>query len=208
MWLPILLTVVIGYLLGNLNGAVCISNLVAHEDVRTQGSGNAGLTNFIRVYGASKGLGVIVIDGGKAAVACLVGGLLLKPYGMYQEGLAVGGLAVMVGHVFPVLLGFKGGKGILSGFFVAITVDWRVALLILAVFAVAYFTTQYVSLGSVLGSVAFGVGFTIFYHDNWIMLVCGLLMAALATFMHRENIKRLLKKQERKTNLFGKGSKQ
>ena len=208
MWLPVLLIAVIGYLLGNLNGAVCISNLVAHEDVRSQGSGNAGLTNFIRVYGAGKSLSVIAIDGGKATVACLVGGLLLKPYGMELEGMAIGGAAVMLGHVFPVLLGFKGGKGILSGFFVAITLDWRVALLILAVFAVAYFTTQYVSLGSVLASITFGVGFVIFYHDNWILMVCGLLMAALATFMHRENIKRLLKKQERKTNLFGKGSKQ
>lgn len=208
MWLSILLTVVIGYLLGNLNGAVCISHLVAHEDVRSQGSGNAGLTNFIRVYGASKGLGVIAIDGGKAVAACLVGGLLLKPYGMYQAGLAIGGAAVMLGHVFPVLLGFKGGKGILSGFFVAITLDWRVALMILAVFAVAYFSTQYVSLGSVLASVTFGVGFVIFYYNNWIVMVCGLLMAALATFMHRENIRRLLNKQERKTNLFGKGSKQ
>ena len=207
MWLSILLTVVIGYLLGNLNGAVCISHLVAHEDVRSQGSGNAGLTNFIRVYGASKGLGVIAIDGGKAVAACLVGGLLLKPYGMYQAGLAIGGAAVMLGHVFPVLLGFKGGKGILSGFFVAITLDWRVALMILAVFAVAYFSTQYVSLGSVLASVTFGVGFVIFYYNNWIVMVCGLLMAALATFMHRENIRRLLNKQERKTNLFGKGSK-
>lgn len=208
MWLPILLTVVIGYLLGNLNGAVCISHLVAHEDVRQQGSGNAGLTNFIRVYGASKGLGVIVIDGGKAAVACLVGGLLLKPYGMYLEGMAIGGAAVMLGHVFPALLGFKGGKGILSGLFIAISIDWRIALLILAVFAIAYFATQYVSLGSVLASITFGVGFVIFHHDNWIVMLCGVLMAALATFMHRQNIVRLLKKQERKTNLFGKGSKQ
>lgn len=208
MWLPILLIIVIGYLLGNLNGAVCISHLVAHEDVRTQGSGNAGLTNFIRVYGAGKALSVIAIDGGKAAAACLVGGLLLNPYGLYQEGMAIGGAAVMLGHVFPVLLGFKGGKGILSGFFVALTVDWRVALIILGVFAIAYFTTQYVSLGSVLGSVAFGVGFLILYYDNLIVMLCGIFMAALATIMHRENIKRLLHKQERKTNLFGKGSKQ
>ena len=208
MWLPILLTIIIGYLLGNLNGAVCISYLVAHEDVRTQGSGNAGLTNFIRVYGAGKALSVILIDGGKAAASCLVGGLLLKPYGMFQEGMAIGGAAVMLGHVFPVLLGFKGGKGILSGFFVALTLDWRVALVILGVFAVAYLTTRYVSLGSVLGAIGFGVGFGIFYHDNLTVLLCGIFMAALATYMHRENIKRLLKGQERKTNLFGKGSKQ
>lgn len=208
MWLPIILTVVIGYLLGNLNGAVCVSRLVAHEDVRSQGSGNAGLTNFIRVYGASKALSVILIDGGKAVAACLVGGLLLKSYGMFLEGAAIGGAAVMFGHVFPVLLGFKGGKGILSGLFIALTVDWRVALVILTVFAVAYFTTQYVSLGSVLASIAFAIGFVIFHYDNLTVMLCGVFMGALATFMHKENIKRLLKKQERKTNLFGKGSKQ
>ena len=208
MWLPILLTIIIGYLLGNLNGAVCISRLVAHEDVRNQGSGNAGLTNFIRIYGAGKSLSVILIDGGKAVAACLVGGLLLDRYGMFLEGTAIGGAAVMFGHVFPVLLGFKGGKGILSGLFIALTVDWRIALIILAVFAVAYLTTQYVSLGSVLASIAFAMGFVIFHYDNLTVMLCGVFMGALATFMHRENIKRLLRKQERKTNLFGKGSKQ
>lgn len=208
MWLPILLTVIIGYLLGNLNGAVCISRLVAHEDVRSQGSGNAGLTNFIRVYGASKGLSVILIDGGKAVAACLVGGLLLQPYGLYKEGAAIGGAAVMLGHVFPALLGFKGGKGILSGFFVALSVDWRIALIILGVFAVAYFATQYVSLGSVLASIAFAIGFVIFHYDNLTVMLCGVCMGAMATFMHRGNIQRLLKGQERKTNLFGKGSRQ
>ena len=208
MWLPILLTVIIGYLLGNLNGAVCISRLVAHEDVRSQGSGNAGLTNFIRVYGASKGLSVILIDGGKAVAACLVGGLLLQPYGLYKEGAAIGGAAVLLGHVFPALLGFKGGKGILSGLFIALSVDWRIALIILGVFAVAYFATQYVSLGSVLASIAFAIGFVIFHYDNLTVMLCGVCMSAMATFMHRGNIQRLLKGQERKTNLFGKGSKQ
>ena len=207
MWLPIVLTVVIGYLLGNLNGAVCISHLVAHEDVRQQGSGNAGLTNFIRVYGAGKSLAVILIDGGKAAAACLVGGLLLKPYGMFREGMAIGGAAVMLGHVFPALLGFKGGKGILSGLFIALTVDWRIALIILGVFAIAYFATQYVSLGSVLASVAFGVGFVIFHYDNLTVMLCGVFMSALAVYMHRSNIVRLLRGNERKTNLFGKGEK-
>lgn len=205
MWLPILLTIVIGYLLGNLNGAICISNLVAHEDVRSQGSGNAGLTNFIRVYGAGKSLSVILIDGGKATISCLAGALLLESYGMRLEGMAIGGAAVLLGHVFPVFLGFKGGKGILSGFFVAITMDWRVALMILVVFAIAYFATQYVSLGSVLASVTFGVGFAVFHYDSIVVTLCGVVMAALAVFMHRENIARLLKGQERKTNLFSKG---
>ena len=207
MWLPVLLTVLIGYLLGNLNGAVCISNLVAHEDVRNQGSGNAGLTNFIRNYGAASSLSVILIDGGKAALACLAGGLMLEPYGMYLEGMAIGGAAVMLGHDYPVLLGFRGGKGILSGCIIAFTIDWRIGLLILGVFLAAYLLTQYVSLGSVLASAAFGVGFVIFHYDNLIVMFCGIFMSALAVFMHRGNIVRLVKGNERKTNLFGKGEK-
>lgn len=208
MWLPVLLTVLVGYLLGNLNGAVCISTLVAHEDVRSHGSGNAGLTNFIRNYGASKALSVILIDGGKAVLACLTGGLLLDPWGLYLTGAALGGAAVLLGHMFPALLGFRGGKGILSGLFVALTVDWRIAVLILIVFAAVYLPTQYVSLGSVLAAVAFGVGFVIFHFEDMTVLLCGVLMAALVIWMHRENIKRLLAGQERKTNLFGKGRKE
>ena len=207
MWYAIFITVLVGYLLGNLNGAVCMSQLLAHEDVRSHGSGNAGLTNFIRNYGAGKSLSVIAIDGGKAAVACLAGGLILAPYDMYLEGTAIGGLALMLGHDFPALLGFKGGKGIMSGCIIAFVVDWRVGLLILGVFAVAYFITWYVSLGSVLAAAAFGVGFVVFHHDNLTVMLCGVVMGALAIFMHRGNIVRLLKGQEKKTNLFGKGTK-
>ena len=207
MWFAIIITVLVGYLLGNLNGAVCMSNLVAHEDVRNQGSGNAGLTNFIRNYGAAKSVSVILIDGGKAALACLAGGLMLAPYGMYTEGTAIGGLAVMLGHDFPALLGFRGGKGILSGAVIAFTVDWRVGLMILGVFLVAYFLTQYVSLGSVLGALGFSVGFALFHYDNLVVMLCGVAMGLLAVFMHRGNIVRLMQGKERKTNLFGKGEK-
>lgn len=205
MWLAIVLTFLAAYLLGNLNGAVCMSNLVAHEDVRSHGSGNAGLTNFIRNYGAAKGLSVVAIDGGKATISCLVGGLLLEPYGMYDEGMAIGGAAVILGHVFPILLGFRGGKGVLSGLFVALTIDWRIAVLILVVFALAYALTQYVSLGSILGAAAFGAGFVIFYHHDPVVMICGLFMAAFVIIMHRGNVCRLVKGEERKTNLFGKG---
>lgn len=207
MWLSIVITVLTGYLLGNLNGAYSMSVLLAHEDVRTKGSGNAGLTNFIRNFGAANSLLVVLIDAGKAVIACVAGGLMLQQYDMYMEGLAIGGLAVMLGHVFPALLGFKGGKGILSGLFIAVSVDWRIALLILIVFAVAYFTTQYVSLGSVLAALTFSIGFVVFHYDNLVVAICGVVMGALAIFMHRENIKRLCKGQERKTNLFGKGEK-
>lgn len=207
MWFSILIGVLTGYLLGNLNGAVCMSAL-KHDDVRSHGSGNAGLTNFIRNYGIGQAVYVILIDAGKAALACIVTGLLLKPYGFYIEGTALGGLAVMLGHNFPALLGFKGGKGILSGLFIALVVDWRIALIILAVFLAAYLLTQYVSLGSVLAAVAFCVSFIVLYRTNLTVMICGAVMGAMAVFMHRGNIVRLFKGQERKTNLFGKGKKQ
>ena len=92
--------------------------------------------------------------------------------------------------------------------FIAVAVDWRIALLILAVFFVAYFATRYVSLGSVLASAAFGAGFAVLHYDNLTVMLCGLFMAALAIFMHRSNILRLLKGKESKTDLFGKGKKQ
>ena len=207
MWYAILITVLVGYFLGNLNGAVCMSQLLAHEDVRTHGSGNAGLTNFVRNYGAGKSVAVIAIDGGKAALACLAGGLILAPYGMKLEGMAIGGLALMLGHDFPALLGFKGGKGIMSGCIIAFMLDWRVGLLILGVFAVVYFITWYVSLSSVLAALAFSVGFAVFHHDNMTVMLCGVFMGYLALYMHRSNISRLIKGQEKKTNLFGKGKK-
>lgn len=205
MWFSILIAVLAAYLLGNLNGAVCMSALLAHEDVRNHGSGNAGLTNFVRNYGAVKGLAVFAIDAGKAAVACLLGGLLLKPYDCQLIGMTIGGLSVMVGHAFPALLGFKGGKGILCGLFVAVVVDWRIALIILGVFILIYVITKYVSLASVLASLAFAICFALFHYDNLYVMIGGILMGSLTIFMHRGNIARLIKGQERKTNLFGKG---
>lgn len=206
MWLSVLTAILVGYLLGNLNGAVCISAMMK-DDVREHGSGNAGLTNFIRNYGVGRSLFVILIDAGKAALACLTGGLLLAHYGYYLEGAVISGVAVMLGHDFPALLGFKGGKGILSGLFIAVMVDWRIALLILAVFAGVYLITQYVSLGSVLAAATFGIGFALFHYDNLVLLLCGIFMSILTVFMHRGNIVRLLKGQEQKTDLFGKGKK-
>jgi len=207
MWYAILVAALTAYLLGNLNGAVCVSALVANDDVRKHGSGNAGLTNFIRNYGPANALFVVMIDGGKAALACLSAGAIMESYGFGLEGMALGGFMVMLGHTFPALLGFRGGKGILSGLFIAITIDWRIALIILAVFAIAYASTLFVSLGSVLAAAAFSVSFAIFHHDNYVVMICGIAMGLLALFMHRSNIVRLVKGQERKTNLFKKDRK-
>ncbi len=207
MWLSVLLAVLIAYLLGNLNGSICVSRLM-RDDVRDHGSGNAGLTNFIRNYGSGKALAVILLDAGKTTIACFVGKLLLAPYGMALEGTMIAGTAVMLGHDFPAFSNFKGGKGILSGLFIALMADWRIAVVILGIFAAAYFATQYVSLGSVLAAIAFGVGFAVLHHDSLCVMLCGLFMAALTVFMHRGNIQRLLKGEERKTDLFAKGKKE
>ena len=201
MWYAIVVSALVSYFLGNLNGAVCISALM-HDDVRTHGSGNAGLTNFIRNYGNARALYVVAIDAGKAFLACLAAGLMLEPYGLGLEGRVLGGVCVMLGHDFPALLGFKGGKGILSGWFIALAVDWRIGLLIAVVFFGAYLLTRYVSLGSVLAAVAFGVGFVLFHGGKPLVMLGGLLMGALTVFMHRVNIVRLLKGQEKKTHLF------
>ena len=200
----LVLTVVIGYLLGNINGAVCISRLMG-DDVRSHGSGNAGLTNFIRSYGAGRSLAVILIDAGKAVLACTATGLLIQPYCGYTMGAALGGLAVMLGHNFPALLGFRGGKGVLSGLFIALSIDWRIALILLVVFFGAYLLTKYVSLGSVLAAAAFCICFVVFHWQEPVVMACGVVMGGMVIFMHRSNIVRLLKGQERKTNLFARG---
>lgn len=198
MWLAVLLTILAGYLLGNLNGAVCMSHLLGSKDVREQGSGNAGLTNFLRMYGPVSAISVVGIDALKAVVACFVGKLLLTPYGYSQEGLMLGGMAVSLGHDFPALLGFHGGKGVLSGVTVALCADWRCGLLALVVFALCLWLTRYVSLSSMLGATAFLIPFAIMYWEKSLVVAIGAFLVLLIIFMHRSNISRLLKGTEKK----------
>ena len=200
-----ILIFVLAYLLGNLNGAIVIARLIAGEDVRTKGSGNAGLTNFTRNYGSKTSIFVILIDMGKAIAACLLGGLLLKQYGLYEEGVALGGLGVILGHDFPALLGFKGGKGILSGVTVALMMDWRLGLLVFSIFLIAYLLTHYVSLGSVLSSGSFGFFYAWVHPERPFPILVGFFLSGLIVWMHRANIGRLIRGEERKTNLLSKG---
>ena len=197
----IIVTILVCYFLGNHNGAICVSHML-HDDVRDHGSGNAGLTNFIRNYGNSRALLVIAIDVLKAVLACWLGGILFAPYGYTLEGKVLAGVCVMVGHDFPALLGFRGGKGILSGWFIAWMIDWRVGLLIAIIFFGVYFPTHLVSLCSVLSAAAFGVGFCIFHWGNPFVVAGCVFMGVLTIFQHRANIVRLVKKQEKKVDLF------
>ena len=207
MWIRGLITVVAGYFLGNLNGAFLMYKLFAHEDIRKSGSGNAGLTNFMRKFGPSKVIWVLLIDIGKAVFACLLGKFLFAPFGYAREGLMFGALAVSLGHDFPALLGFHGGKGIVCGFSVALCVDWRCALIILAVFAICLAVTRYVSLSSVLGAAAFCISFVLLHHTEPVVALLGVVIGLLAIFMHRANIKRLIAGTEKKAT-FSKFKKQ
>ncbi len=200
MFFRILITALVCYFLGNHNGAICVS-LMLHDDVRNHGSGNAGLTNFIRNYGKSQALLVVAIDVGKAILACLLGGLMFPEYPI--AGRTLGGVAVMLGHDFPALQGFRGGKGILSGWFIAFMIDWRVGIAIAVVFFAAYLATHYVSLGSVLAAATFGIGFAVLYPQDLLVVAGTTFMSLLCIWMHRANIRRLLKGEERKTLLFG-----
>lgn len=205
MAVSIALICVLGYLLGGINGAILLSKLVEKDDVRRHGSGNAGFTNFFRNYGKRTSLLVILIDAAKAAASCLLGGWLLGKYGLQTEGMLLGGLAATLGHDFPVFLGFQGGKGIVCGFATALVTDWRVGLILLAVFALVYFLTHYVSLASVLCALGFFVSFWLFYPGRPFVLILSGCLSALAVFLHRENIGRLVRGQERKTDFFKRG---
>ena len=203
MWYSIFVALLVAYLLGNLNGAVCMSAL-KHDDVRSHGSGNAGLTNYIRNFGRASALLVVAIDMGKAALACEVGRLIMTPWDLATEGTALGALGVLLGHIFPVLLGFKGGKGILSGVTVALMLDWRIGLFVFGIFLVAYLFTNYVSLGSVLSAGSFGPIYWMLNPDaGFFPIAVGCFLSFLVVWMHRANIKRLIKGEERKTVLFG-----
>lgn len=200
MLLAVVVTVLVGYLLGNLNGAVSMSVLL-NDDVRAHGSGNAGLTNFVRNFGVAKAGLVILIDVSKAVLACLVGKLLLTPYDLAYEGMMIGAVGVSLGHDFPALLGFRGGKGVLSGLAIAATVDWRCAVLILAVFLLCLLLTRYVSLGSILGALCFSAFFGVVYYEKPFVMAAGIFLGLLVVFMHRGNIVRLCKGTERKVSL-------
>ena len=206
MWLAVVVIVLTGYLLGNLNGSVMIS-MMQKDDVRNHGSGNGGLTNFVRNFGYGKALGVIAVDLGKAVLACLVGRLILESAGYGVEGAMLGGVAVSLGHDFPVLFGFRGGKGILSGLGIAAAVDYRCALLIIAVFVLTVALTRYVSLGSILAAASLGIFFGVMYPDHPWVMAGGIFMAVLAIFMHRGNIQRLVKGTERKESFSRKEKK-
>ena len=198
IYLPIAL---VSYFLGCINGAVLTSKLFYHDDVRKHGSGNAGLTNFYRTYGAKYALCVIALDMGKAVAAALFASALLRFYGAEAALLVLGkyfaGLFCLIGHVFPVTEHFKGGKGILCCATLLLCLDWRIALTAWGLFLVVVLLTRYVSLGSVCAAISFPIMTHLVFADVY-PDVLSLRMAALVIWAHRTNIVRLLRGTENK----------
>lgn len=193
------LTLLVSYLLGCFNGSVMTSHFIIRDDVRQHGSGNAGLTNFYRTYGARYALCVIICDMGKTVLACLIGGYLMHwVVGDWTLGLLIAGIGCELGHMFPVFFGLRGGKGILSGGVLVLLLDWRVALIAWGLFAVLWLTTRYVSLGSIAATASMPVSVFLLMGHNWLYTVLSAAIAALVIWCHRGNIQRLLTGTEKK----------
>ena len=199
IWAILGISAVAAYLLGCFNGAVIVSKYILRDDVRTHGSGNAGLTNFYRTYGAKYALLVIACDMGKTVAACLLGSFFFRCLGWDGTlGTLLAGLGCELGHIFPVFYGLRGGKGILSGGTLVLLLNWRVAAVAWALFLLLWLTTRYVSLASITATCSAPITVYFVYGHNWLYTGLCLAVAALVVWCHRENIQRLLHGTEKK----------
>ena len=187
-------TALVSYLLGCFNGAVIVSKYILRDDVRNHGSGNAGLTNFHRTFGGGLTFVVILCDVLKAVLAVL---LTSTVFGGAVAAKYWGGLFCLLGHMFPCMFHFKGGKGILSGGTVALMIDWRVALVVWGGFLILTILTRYVSLGSLWAGASFP--FISWYcYPEIRIVVLAFLLGGLVVWQHRGNAQRLIHGKERK----------
>ena len=189
------------YFLGCFNGAVIVSKYILRDDVRNHGSGNAGLTNFHRTFGGGLTFVVILCDVMKAVIAVLLGSWLFAWDPLLGKYFA--GLFCLLGHMFPCMFQFKGGKGILSGGTIALMIDWRVALVVWGGFLILTILTKYVSLGSLWAGASFPFISWYCYPDVRVM-VLAFLCGGLVVWQHRANIRRLLAGNENKFSLHRK----
>ena len=193
------LVMLLSYFFGCFNGSVMVSHFIIRDDVRKHGSGNAGLTNFYRTYGAKYALLVIACDMGKTVAACLLGSFFFRCLGWDGTlGTLLAGLGCELGHIFPVFYGLRGGKGILSGGTLVLLLNWRVAAVAWALFLLLWLTTRYVSLASITATCSAPITVYFVYGHNWLYTGLCLAVAALVVWCHRENIQRLLHGTEKK----------
>lgn len=200
----------LAYLLGAIPTAVWVGKKFYGIDVRQHGSGNAGATNTFRVLGKKPGSIVMAVDIFKGWAATSLAILLINWEAILPEQLIIfkiilGALAV-VGHIFPVYVGFKGGKGVATLMGMVLAVHLQIALICLGIFMVVLLLTKYVSLSSMTAAICFPVLLLLptFRPEEPSLLIFGLLIAVMVVWTHRKNITRLLQGVESKTYLFGK----
>lgn len=193
-----LVCIIVGYFIGCIQSAYLVGRLMGHIDIRQYGSGNAGSTNVLRVMGKKAALFTFLSDILKPLLAIFICRIIFKN----EPKMAIilySGLGVIVGHIWPVFLKFKGGKGVASAVSLMYfgILDWRITAVMIVIWLVSVGCTKYVSLGSVLFAVSIPVLFAVFdYNTEYIVL--GAIIMALIVYKHIPNIKRLLNGTESK----------
>ena len=204
----IIAVALVGYFLGNVQTALIVSRLRFRDDVRLYGSGNAGTTNMIRVYGKYYGLITFIGDAGKCVAAFFIGRLIAKLMGLNAADETVsilfGGYistaAVVFGHCYPVLYQFRGGKGAASAFAMMWCISWQTALISTVLAVVIFLLWKRVSLVSILTSIIYLISTYITWLTGFVdvyQLFFVLPVVALLLFRHKDNIKRLLRGEEK-----------
>lgn len=206
--LKYILVVIIAYLLGSISFSVIISKKLAGFDVREKGSGNAGSTNVLRTVGKKGAILTLICDCLKGVIAVLIAYIVSKTTQNADGALLVqlAGLAVVLGHTFPIFFNFKGGKGVATSLGVLLIINWQIGLICLVFALILMALTRFVSLGSVSAAILFPV-LTIFIHSHYIVdgnyIVFAFLLGAFVVFNHRANVKRLLEGKENKLSFKG-----
>jgi len=191
--IPAVISIILGYFIGSVNTSIVVSKFYK-IDIRQQGSGNAGLTNTMRVLGKKAAAIVLIGDVLKGIVSCLIG--LLLAGGL---GALAGGLGSIIGHNWPVYFKFRGGRGVLTSIAVVAFIDWRIMLILLGIFLIMLAITRYVSLGSITAAVFFPV-ISLLIGKGPEFLVFSVVTALMIIFRHTGNIKRLLNGKEARFN--------
>ena len=199
---------IIAYLIGSINFSVILSKKMAGFDVRDKGSGNAGTTNMLRSVGKKAAAITLVCDILKGVVAILLAMLMNKIFPNSNGALLVqiAGVAVILGHTFPIFFKFKGGKGVATSLGVLIMSNWQIGLICLVFALILIILTQMVSVGSIAAAILYPV-LTIFIPQNYIIsgnyIIYSIVLAVIIVFNHRENVKRLLSGTENRISLKG-----
>ena len=186
-----ILCMLIPYFMGSINPAIMISKLVYHDDIRLHGSGNAGSTNMLRTYGKKAAVATFAGDILKAALAVVIGGLL-----MGQSGASIAGFFVGFGHMFPAYYRFRGGKGVACYATVALMISPFTFLGILSVFIIVLVGTKFVSLASVMAALLYPLFMNAFSPNFSLAVAMAVVEACFVVFMHRENLRRIWNHEE------------